>query len=69
VSNTVHHIEQCEAILSFIARKRVETGDATLGTGVERLVIDRQIRELEREVLDNPGAIEPWLVRRRRGER
>jgi hypothetical protein len=55
--------------LSFIARKRVETGDATLGTGVERLVIDRQIRELEREVLDNPGAIEPWLVRRRRGER
>ncbi len=69
MSNTVHRIELCEAILSLIERKRVETGDATLGTGIERLVIDRQFREVEREVLDNPGAIEPWLVRRRRGER
>jgi hypothetical protein len=68
MSNTVHRIELCEAILSLIERKRVETGDATLGTGIERLVIDRQFREVEREVLDNPGAIEPWLVRRRRGE-
>ena len=65
MSNTVHHIELCEAILSLIERKRIETGDATLGSGVERLVIDRQIRE----VLDNPGAIEPWLVRRCRDER
>ena len=69
MSNTVHHIELCEAILSLIERKRIETGDATLGSGVERLVIDRQIREVEREVLDNPGAIEPWLVRRCRDER
>jgi hypothetical protein len=39
-----------------------------LGEGIERLVIDSQFRDVEREVLDNPGAIEPWLVRRRRGE-
>ena len=69
MSNTTDRIELCAAILSLIERKRVETGDATLGSGVERLVIDRQIRELESEILDNPGPIEPWLVRCRRGER
>ena len=69
MNNTVHRIELCESILSLIERKRVETGDATLGSGVERLVIDRQIRELEREMFDDPGAMEPWLVRRCRSER
>ncbi|HEY1203247.1 MAG: hypothetical protein ABSH46_19060 [Bryobacteraceae bacterium] len=68
MSDTLHYIELCEAVLSLIERKRVETGDATLGEGIERLVIDSQFRDVEREVLDNPGAIEPWLVRRRRGE-
>jgi hypothetical protein len=68
MSNTLRSIELCEAVLSLIERKRAETGDATLGAGIERLVIDGQFREIEREVLDNPGAIEPWLVRRRRGE-
>ena len=68
MSNTVHHIELCEAILSLIEQKRAETGDANLGVEIERLVIDSQFREVEREVLDNPGAIEPWLIRRRHGE-
>jgi hypothetical protein len=68
MSDTLHYIELCEAVLSLIERKRAETGDATLGEGIERLVIDSQFRDVEREVLDNPGAIEPWLVRRRRGE-
>ena len=69
MSDTLHYIELCEAVLSLIERKRAETGEATLGAAIERLVIDSQFREVEREVLDNPGAIEPWLVRRRRGER
>ena len=68
MSNTLHYIELCEAVLSLIERKRAETGDATLGADIERLVIDSQFREVEREVLDNPGAIEPWLIRRRHGE-
>jgi hypothetical protein len=29
-------------------------------------VIDLQFEEIEAEILENPGAIEPWLVRRRR---
>ena len=68
MSNTLQYIELCEAVLSLIERKRAESGDRTLGASIERLVIDSQFREVEREVLDNPGAIEPWLAKRRHGE-
>jgi len=30
------------------------------------VVIESQFQELEAEILENPGAIEPWLIRRRR---
>jgi hypothetical protein len=69
MSSTVHRIEACEALLSLIARKRAETGDPTLGSGIERMVIARQIRELECDLLADPGAIEPVLVPCRRGGR
>jgi len=28
-------------------------------------VVESQFQELENEILENPGAIEPWLIRRR----
>ncbi len=58
-------LELYDAILAVIERKRTETGDETLGTRVERLILDTQFEELERDILEKPGAIEPWLVRRR----
>ncbi len=68
MSTTTDRLQLCEAILDLIERKRAETGDENLGASIERIVIDSQFRELEREILDNPGPIEPWLIRRRRGE-
>ncbi len=68
MSSTMNHLQLCEAILNLIEQKRAETGDPYLGAEIERVVVDGQFRELEREILDNPGAIEPWLIRRRRGE-
>ena len=68
MSNTKQRLELCEAILALIEQKRESTGDPTLGAAIERVVIDSQFDEVEGEVLDNPGAIEPWLIRRRRGE-
>ncbi len=68
MSNAAFRLELCEAILSLIERKRVETGDETLGAPIERVVLDTQFQELEQEILENPGAIEPWLIRWRRGE-
>jgi hypothetical protein len=68
MSNTADRLELCEAILDLIERKRAETGDPFLGSAIEKIVIDSQFQDLEREILDNPGPIEPWLIRRRRGE-
>jgi len=68
MSNTADRLELSEAILALIERKRAETGDESLGASIERVVLDTQFQELEAEIVENPGAIEPWLIRRRRGE-
>jgi hypothetical protein len=68
MSNTKQRLELSEAILALIEQKRIETGDESLGAAIERVVIEGQFEELEDEILENPGAIEPWLIRRKRGE-
>ena len=66
MSNAVDRMKLAEAVLALIEQKRVETGDELLGAAIERAVLDTQFQELEAEILENPGAIEPWLIRRRR---
>lgn len=66
MSNTVNRLKLAEAVLALIEQKRAETGDESLGADIERVVLDTQFHELETEILENPGAIEPWLMRRRR---
>lgn len=69
MSTTADRLRLCEAILALIEQKRAETGDENLGGAIERVVLDSQFQELEAEILENPGAIRPWLLRwRRRGE-
>lgn len=68
MSNTADRLKLYEEIIGLIERKRLETDDPTLGESVERVVIDGQFQELESEILENPGAIEPWLIRRRKQE-
>ena len=68
MSNAADRLKLCEAVLALIEQKRAETGDESLGADIEQVVIDSQFRELETEILENPGAFEPWLIRRRRGE-
>jgi hypothetical protein len=68
MSNAVDRLKLAEAVLALIEQKRTETGDESLGAAIERVVIDSQFQELESEILENPGAIEPWLIRRRRND-
>jgi hypothetical protein len=65
MSSAADRMELCEAILALIEHKRKETGDASLGYAVERVILDTQFQEIESEILEDPGAFEPWLVRRR----
>ena len=53
-------------ILELIDRKRTETGDPFLGSSIERLVLDAQVKDLEADIFEDPGAFEPWLLRRKR---
>ena len=66
MSTVKDRLELSEAILALIEKKRIEARDESLGAAIERLLIESQFQELEHEILENPGAIEPWLVRRRK---
>ena len=68
MSTTKDRMELSEAILALIEKKRIQTQDESLGTAIEKVVLESQFQDLENEILENPGAIEPWLVRRRRQE-
>src|ERR1035437_2796821 len=68
MSYAVDRLKLAEAVLALIEQKRAETGDDSLGAAIERVVLDTQFQELEAEILENPGAIEPWLIRRRPGD-
>ncbi|HTS63880.1 MAG TPA: hypothetical protein VMH28_17780 [Candidatus Acidoferrales bacterium] len=68
MSNTVERLRLCEAVLALIEQRRAATSDEFLGAGIERAVLDMQMQEIEAEILENPGAIEPWLLRRRKSD-
>jgi hypothetical protein len=65
MSSMTNRLELYGAILALIERKRLETRDDSLGAAIEKVIVESQFRELEAEILDNPGAFEPWLIRRR----
>ena len=65
MSGMAERLELYEAILDLIQKKRAETHDDTLGEAIERVITESQFQELESEILENPGAFEPWLIRRK----
>jgi hypothetical protein len=65
MSSMVNRLELCEAVLALIERKRAETGDEALGAAIQSFIVESEFQDVEHEILENPGAIEPWLVRRR----
>ncbi len=65
MSKTADRLKLWEDLLTLIDRKRAETGDPLLGSAIERAILDMQIKELEQDIFEDPGAFEPWLVRRR----
>lgn len=65
MSSVTDRMELCEAILALIEQKRAQTGDESLGYAIERVILDTQFQEIEAEIFENPGAFEPWLIRRR----
>ncbi len=67
MSSMADRLELCEAVLALIEQRRAKTGDETLGASIEAFIVQSEFQDVEREILENPGAIEPWLMRRRGG--
>jgi hypothetical protein len=65
MGGTANRLRLYEEILDLIEKKRLETHDETLGAAIEEIIIESQFQDLEAEILENPGAFEPWLIRRR----
>lgn len=59
-------LELRAALLELIDRRRVETGDPGLGANVERLILEEDLGDLNRDILSQPGALESQLVPLRR---
>jgi hypothetical protein len=68
MSTVADRLALYEAILALIEKKRVDTQDESVGVAMERLILDTQFQEIEGEILENPGAFEPWLIRRRQSD-
>jgi hypothetical protein len=68
MSTVADRLALYEAILALIEKKREDTHDESIGVAMERLILDTQFQEIEGEILENPGAFEPWLIRRRQSD-
>ena len=56
------------AMLERFESRRQETNNPTAGFNAERMIIDFELNELELDIIADPGALEPHLVRIRKRE-
>jgi hypothetical protein len=64
-NSTGQRLAMFAEILSVIDTRRQVSGDATLGSSIERFILETQFAEIETDIMENPGAFEAWLVRPR----
>jgi hypothetical protein len=62
---TRDRLEQSARVLEQIDRRRDEAGDPTVASGLVHLLLKLEFRELEADILADPGALESQLVRLR----
>jgi hypothetical protein len=60
---TKERLSICVGLLNAIDQHRDRTQDTGRGCGIERRIIDRELRELEEDILADPGELESQLVR------
>ena len=65
MNNAAERIKVAAGLLALIEARRAQADDPNLGAGMEHAMIEGHLREIEEDILNDPGAIEPWLVRRR----
>jgi hypothetical protein len=56
-------LEQSVTTLDKLERRREDTHSPAFGLDTEWSIIQNELRELEADILDNPGALEKFLIR------
>ncbi len=62
---TKERLTICAELLATIDRNRSCTGDSSVALSIEQRIIERELRDLERDIEADPGALENHLVRNR----
>ncbi|MBZ5727273.1 MAG: hypothetical protein LAP87_20025 [Acidobacteriia bacterium] len=65
MSEVRQRLEEGVAVLARLEQRRRDTGTPRLGFGTEFLIIARELEQLEHDILNDPGALEPQLHRLR----
>lgn len=63
--STKDRLEQSAAVLDKLRRKRDEMKSPAHGQDTEWSLIERELRDIEADILEDPGALSKFLVRRR----
>jgi hypothetical protein len=63
IMDTKERLGICAKLLGEIDGHRARTKDSGLGISIEHRIIERELRELEEDILADPGALEAQLVR------
>jgi hypothetical protein len=69
IPSITERLEKSMSILAMIDRRRELSGDLSLGSNIERMIVDRELEELEREILVNPGPLADHVARPARRRR
>jgi hypothetical protein len=63
IMDTKERLDMCATLLGEIDRYRARTKDPGQGISIEHRIIERELRELEEDILADPGTLEAQLVR------
>jgi hypothetical protein len=63
--STKERLEQSAAVIETLRRKREDMHSPAHGVDTEWSLIERELREIEADILEDPGDLSRFLVRRR----
>jgi len=49
-------------IIEVLEQRRAITGDENLGSNIERMIVERELEELEEQIYRDPGPLAPHLT-------
>lgn len=61
--STKERLEQSLQVLETLESRRLEMKTPALGADTEWSLIEQELREIERDILEDPGGLEKFLVR------